>query len=334
MKAFENKCAISTSSLGLHPSHSLDRKIHAAASHGFKGIEIVHVDLKDFSTSRRLHIESGADQIRQLCREKGLEILSLCPFENFEGHKSPLEERLNVAADWIKISRILGATYLQVPAQFSKDAVHDEALIVSELQQLADLGSAAAPVISIAYEPMSWSVCYSTWQDSLRLANLVNRSNFGICLDTFHVASKIWGNPYDTSGKYPDADEILANSLRDFVQDFLLEKLFYVQLSDGERFHPPFSDKHPWYIEGEAAEFTWSKHARPFPLEAALGGCMPVKEMVQAWVLEKGFRGWVSLESFDRRMRDRSVDPEHCAARAENSMQRLHETLCSGKSSL
>lgn len=334
MKAFDNKRAISTSSLGLHPSHSLDRKIHAAASHGFEGIEIVHADLKGYSASQNLHIMSDADQIRQLCREKGLEILSLCPFENFEGHNSPLEGRLNVAADWIKIARILGATYLQVPAQFGKDAVGDDALIVSELQQLADLGRAAEPAISIAYEPMSWSIFCSTWQDSLRLANLIDRSNFGICLDTFHVASKLWGSPYDPYGKYPNADKILAKSLRDFVQNFPLEKLFYIQLSDGERFHPPFSDEHPWCIEGEAAEFTWSKHTRPFPLEAELGGYLPVKEIVQAWVFEKGFQGWISLGSFDRRMRDRSVEPEHCAARAETSMQRLQESLYSGKSRL
>ncbi|KAF2495523.1 xylose isomerase-like protein [Lophium mytilinum] len=306
MKTFNNKLAISTSSLGLHPSHSLDHKIHAAASHSFEGIEIVHADLKNYTTSRKVDIEIGADL-------------------NFEGHTSPLEERLSVAAEWIKIARILGATYMQVPAQFGKDAIEDEALIVSELQQLADLASAAELVISIAYEPMSWSVCYRTWQDSLRLANLVDRSNFGICLDTFHIASKIWGNPYDPSGKYPSGDKNLANSLRDFVQDFPLEKLFYIQLADGERFDPPFSDKHPWYVEGEAAEFTWSKHARPFPLESGLGGYMPVKEMVQAWVLEKGFKGWISLESFDRRMRDKSIEPGHCAARAENSMHRLHE---------
>jgi sugar phosphate isomerase/epimerase len=334
MMTLKNKLAIGTSSLGLHPSHTLDLKISAAARHGFSGIEIVRAELEAYSKSKNIHITLGAAQIRRLCQENGLEILSLCPFENFEGHPSPLEERLNSAADWINIARILGAKHLQIPAQYGKGANSDEALLVYELQQLADIGGAAEPVITIAYEPLSWSLFCSTWQDVLRFTNLVNRDNFGICLDSFHIASKLWGSPYESSGKRPNGDEILAESLNDFVRDFPLEKLLYVQLSDGERFDPPFSEDHPWYLKDEAPEFTWSKHARPFPLETELGGCMPMVDIVQALIIDKGFDGWVSLESFDRRMRAETVDVEHCAARAQKSMQKLQQALNLRKSRL
>ena len=40
-----HKLTIATVSLGWHPSHKLDRKIEAAAAHGFTGIELVHSDL-------------------------------------------------------------------------------------------------------------------------------------------------------------------------------------------------------------------------------------------------------------------------------------------------
>jgi sugar phosphate isomerase/epimerase len=334
MKTPSNERAISTSSLGLHASHSLDKKIQAAARHGFTGIEIVYADLETYSVSQNLSVGLAADRIHELCLENRLKVLSLCPFENFEGHKSPLQERLAKASHWISTARTLGATYLQVPAQFSANATGDEDIIVSELQQLADLGSAAEPIISIAYEPMSWSLFYSTWQDALRLANRVDRPNFDICLDTFHIATKLWASPYDASGTYLDADRRLKEDLRAFIEEFPLEKLCYIQLSDAERFDPPFSDTHPWYTEGEAAEFTWSKYARPFPLETQYGGYLPVVEMVRAWILEKGFRGWVSIETFDRRMRDKKVEVEECAERAERSMEMLQKALDLPKSSL
>lgn len=191
MTRFSNKLAISTSSLGLHPSHTLDQKIQAAAQHGFEGIEIAYGDLQTYSDRNGLSVAAGAERIRQTCEHHWLAIIALVPFENFEGSKSPLQDRLAVASHWIDIARILRATYIQVPSQYNRDCIGDEAVVVSELQQLADLANAATPVISIAYEPMSWGIHYPTWESSLRLAELVNRDNFGICLDSFHITTKI-----------------------------------------------------------------------------------------------------------------------------------------------
>lgn len=323
MTRFSNRLAISTSSLGLHPSHTLDQKIQAAAQHGFEGIEIVYGDLKIYSDRNNLSVAAGAEHIRRACENHRLAIIALVPFENYEGSKSPLRDRLTIAGHWINIARILRAAYIQVPSQYNRDCLGDEILIVSELQQLADLASAAAPVISIAYEPMSWGIHYPTWESSLRLAELVNRDNFGICLDSFHVATKLWASPFEPSGQYPNGARDLAESLHRSITQIPMDKLFYVQLSDGERFDPPFSKAHPWYIEGEAPEFTWSKHARPFPLETELGGYLPLGKIVQAWLIDKNYTGWVSLETFDRRMRDENFSPETAAARGQDSWRKL-----------
>ncbi|KAF2625689.1 xylose isomerase-like protein [Macroventuria anomochaeta] len=331
---FSNKRAISTSSLGLHASHTLDSKIRAAAYHSFTGIEIVYADLEAYGNTHKLDLAAAADQVCQLCLQLGLQVLSLCPFENFEGHNSPLQDRLAKAAHWMDTARTLGAAYIQVPAQFGPDVTGDEAVVVSELQKLADLGSAAEPVISIAYEPMSWSTFYSTWQDAVHLTELVGRKNFKICLDTFHIATKLWASPHDPSGKYPDADRRLAEDLRAFLKEFPMEKLAYIQLSDAERFDPPFSKQHSWYTEGEAAEFTWSKHARPFSLEIENGGYLPVVDIVRAWVIDKGYEGWVSMETFDRRTRGEKVTTEQCAVRAERSWKSLEKALSEPKSLL
>lgn len=323
MAPLSNKLGLSTSSLGLHTSHTLDQKIRAAVQYRFDGIEVVYGDLEAYSNLNNISICAGAEKIRQLCENNRLSIIALVPFENFEGAKTPLQDRLAVAALWIEIARVLRATYIQVPAQYNPDCIGDECMIVSELQKLADLASAATPVISIAYEPMSWSIHYSTWESSLRLAELVNRPNFGICLDTFHVITKLWANPFEPSGQYPNGPQDLAESLCRAVTQLPMDKVSYVQLSDGERFDPPFSKAHPWYVEGEAPEFTWSKHGRPFPLETEYGGYLPVHEAVQTWLVDKKFTGWVSFESFDRRMRDASFKPEAGAARARNSWNKL-----------
>lgn len=322
-----NKLAISTISLGQHPSHSLDHKIKAAAQAGYAGIEVVFSDLEAFSQPRGLSIAEGAQRIKALCDECHLEILALAPFENYEGDNSSLAGRLQKASHWMEIARILQAPYLQVPSQFKTDAIGDEDIIASELRQLADLGSSKQPLVSIAYEPMSWATYYPTWESSLRLVEAVNRPNFGLCLDTFHIVTKLWADPFAVSGKYPDAEAQLRQTLDRLICECPLDKIFYVQLSDGERFDPPFSKAHPSYLEGEAPQFTWSKHARPFPLETHLGGYMPVPEIVRAWVLEKGFKGWVSMEIFDRRMREKECRPETAALRGIESWRKIQAEL-------
>ncbi|KAL4804093.1 xylose isomerase-like protein [Aspergillus unguis] len=319
----QNKLALGTSCLGLSPSHTLDNKIRAAAQQGFQGLEIVYSDLERYSTNQSVPLITGAEQIRHLLDELDLEVISLAPFENFEGTKSPIKERLAVASQWLDIARILGATYLQIPSQYNKNSIGDEGVIVSEMQQLADLASSSSPVISLAYEPLSWGVHCSTWDDALRLTQLVNRDNFGLCLDTFHEITKLWADPSTASGVYPDGPEKLADSLRRFVKTVPLGKLFYVQLSDAERFDPPFSKHHAWYTEGEATEFSWSKHGRPFPLEREFGGYTPVADVVRAWIVESGFTGWVSMEIFDRRMRDEGYKIETAAQRGWESWQML-----------
>lgn len=153
------------------------------------------------------------------------------------------------------------------------------------------IGSVEQTVVSVAYEALLWGTHYSIWEDSVCVVEKVNRSNFVLCLDNFHVITKLWASAFVKSGKLPNADRDLEQSLRRFREGCPLDKVFYLQSSDGELFDPPFSDKHPWYLEGEAPEFTWSKHARPFPLESELDAYMPVADFARKWVVVSGFKG-------------------------------------------
>lgn len=55
-------------------------------------------------------------------------------------------------------------------------------------------------------------------------------------------------------------------------------RLFYVQLSGDERLDPPSPEQHHATREGEASQFTWSEHERPFSLESDLREYMLVKK--------------------------------------------------------
>ncbi|KAJ6090414.1 hypothetical protein N7486_009229 [Penicillium sp. IBT 16267x] len=322
-----NKLAIAGLSLGQHPSHALDRKIDAAAQAGYAGIEIVYSDLQTYSESHKLSILEAADRIRNLCQSVHLEILALAPFENYEGDRSPLCDRLEKATRWIEIARTLRAPYLQIPSNYNPDAIGDEDVIISDLQHLAAIGDANEPRVSIAYEFLSWGTHCSTWETALHYVTAVNRPNFGLCLDTFHIGTKLWGDLFAPSGRFPNADAALKDSLDRFTAAIPVDKIFFLQLSDAERIDPPFSKDHPWYVEGEAPQFTWSKHGRPFPYEHELGAYLPMTDIVKAWILDIGYKGWISMEIFDRGMKSKDSQPETAATRGIESWKTLQKQL-------
>lgn len=323
----ENPVAIASVSLGQHASHTLPDKIKAAAKSEFSGLEITYPDLESYAANLSVPILDAARHVRDICDQHDITIIALVSFQNFEGHFSPLHERLKKADSWLTIARTLGAEYLQVPSTYERTINNDPEIIVSELRQLSDLASASEPVIKIAYENLAWSSHCTMWQDALRIVQRVDRDNFGLCLDSFHLSVALWADPFVVSGRQPDGDERLGESLRAFVENCPRHKIFYVQLSDGELLDPPYSKHHPWYDPNLEVGHVWSNEARPFPLEADHGAYMPVQRIAQAFLVDKDFSGWVSLETFDRRMRKEENGPVENAARAMKAWLHLRERL-------
>lgn len=54
---------------------------------------------------------------------------------------------------------------------------------------------------------------------------------------------------------------------------------------------------------------------------------MPVLEIVKAWVVDKGYTGWISMEVFDRRMRNAEFNPQDAGKRARKSWETLQDRL-------
>jgi sugar phosphate isomerase/epimerase len=326
---FKNHLAITTPSLGLHPSHALPEKIQAAASNGFSSIEIVYQEILDYGVSQTPSstIHEAARSIGKLRSSAKLEVLALNPFKNFEGHHAPLTERLESARHWFEIAACLGAKYLQVPSQFdTANSSIDWNRMIQELRQLSEL--AASYSISIAYEAVAWGSYINTWEGSLRMVEDVDRSNFGLCLDSFHIAARLWGDCTTERGVREGGDSALQASLDRFVEMCPLEKIFYVQFSDGERFVPPLTPEHRFYQRDSPPALTWSRNMRPFPLEREFGAYLPVLTIGDALLKKKGWKGVVSMEIFDWRMRgEASRRPDENAKRGMKSWKKLVAAL-------
>ncbi|OQD78511.1 hypothetical protein PENDEC_c001G00769 [Penicillium decumbens] len=325
---FKNHLAISTSSLGQQLSHTLPEKIQAAASNGFSSIEIIYQEIVNYGASQipPLTTHEAARSISELCSSANLKVLALNPFKNFEGHRSPLAERLDSARHWLEIAACLEAKFLQVPSQFdTANSSGDWDQMTQELRQLSEL--AASHSISIAFEAVAWGSYIDTWEESLRMVKDVDRSNFGLCLDSFHIAARLWGDCTTETGVREDGDIALQASLDRFVEMCPLDKIFYVQFSDGERVVPPLTPQHHFYQANVHSALTWSRNMRLFPLETELGGYFPVLAIGDAWLNRKGWKGVVSMEVFDWRMREEASRPEENAKRGIRSWTKFVAAL-------
>lgn len=322
-----NRLAIASVSLGQHKSHTLPAKIAAAAAAGIQGLEVTWPDLEEYARSSKLEMLDAASQICSICMRQGLQVVSLASFQNFEGQQTSLEGRLCKARQWLKVASRLGAIHLQIPSNYDGSASGDHEVIISDLRHLSDLAADYDPVIKIAYENLAWGTHNYLWQHALEVVQAVNRSNFGLCLDSFHLCVSLWADPFRADGRQPDGPSKLRQSLLTLSRELPLDRLFYLQLSDGELLIPPYSESHPWFDATLAPGHVWSNEARPFPLESEFGGYMPVREVAEAFLVELGFSGWVSLETFDRRMREEDQGPRPSALRADESWRKLTSVL-------
>lgn len=155
-------------------------------------------------------------------------ILTINAFKSFEGNlEVPLRERLSQLQEWIDAALTLGTCIIQVPSMFLPASSGDRALIISELQAMADL--AAQHDITIAYEAVAFAQHNGLWQDSLRITKKVNRPNFKICMDSYHIHARFWGDACATDGRLPDGDAAVEQSMQGFLSNCPKELISYMQ---------------------------------------------------------------------------------------------------------
>jgi 4-hydroxyphenylpyruvate dioxygenase len=327
---------IASVALGNPGVHSIAGRLAAAAQHGFKGVEIVEADL--INQAQLLgHDDSGlaqlkaAESIRKICDSLGLEVRVLQPFWFYEGLLDRVEHRARIGKLelWMKIAAVLGTRLIQIPTNWLNDGTTgDLELVTQDLIEMADMGLRQPETISFAYEGVAWGTHFDTWQQTWELVKRVNRPNFGLCLDTYHIAARVWADPAAVSGLNEHADEALSDSLEQMVNELDVKKVFYVQPGDAERLEAPLILGHAFHNKEQKPRMSWSRNARLFAYEEDGGGCLPVEKIMETLVVKMGYRGLISAEMFSRHLFEPSPNvPYVYAGRAAKSWKKMMEVL-------
>jgi 4-hydroxyphenylpyruvate dioxygenase len=302
-----------------YAGHDLSHKLAMASKHGIRGIELFYEDLAALTTSQTpSELLSAAAHVRTLCISLDLEVICLQPFMHYEGllDRQKHDARIEEMKLWMQLAHVLNTDIIQVPSSFlpADQISGDEDLIVADLRQIADLGLQQTPVIRFAYESLCWGTYCDTWEQCWKIVQAVDRTNFGICLDSFNILGRIYADPTSATGCNESADLAVKQSVRRLVEQIgpHADKIFFIQIVDAERLETPMSPKHPFYNAEQPARMSWSRNCRLFYGETRYGAYLPVRDVVNAIINEIGFEGWVSFEMFNRVMerRDHAVVEE------------------------
>jgi 4-hydroxyphenylpyruvate dioxygenase len=333
-----NQPAIASVSLGRPGIHDLHNKLLQAAKHGFEGIEIFYDDLECLASSLHISILEAAVETRHICDSLQLSVVSLQPLLFYEGlidraeHKRQLKERVPL---WLIIAQLLQTDLILIPSNFlgpdpvtgNPRTTGDLDVIVQDLRGISDLGLQFHPPIRFAYESIAWANHINKWEACWDIVCQVDRPNFGICLDTFNIAARVFADPASVTGKTVSAESDIHNSIQRLRSTIDPRKIFFVQVVDGERLRSPLIPGHELYVEGQPSRMSWSRSARLFPFEEDRGGYLPIVKIAKA-LFDTGFEGWVSLELFSRTLANPDPDtPEQHSKRGIRSWKKLVKTL-------
>ena len=332
--------AIMSASLGRAWLHEFDNKVEQAAKAGFKGIEIFYEDLEYVARNLSNGEESpsdakvleAADHCYDVCRTNGLVVIGLQPFLFYEGLKDreQTEKLITKMKLWLQIVKRLHTDTIQIPANFLPfdKLVDDTDVHVSDLRRLADMGAAEQPPVRFAYENLCWSTFFDTWDKAWEVVQRVDRPNFGMCLDTFNIAGRVWADPTSPTGKTPNADADLEASLAKMVKEIDVNKVFYIQIVDAERMTTPLVEGHEFHVDGNPPRMNWSRNARTFIYEEERGANMPVEEVARKIIFGLGYKGYVSMELFSRTMSEEGTQvPREHAQRGGKAWQKFAQRL-------
>lgn len=179
----------------------------------------------------------------------------------------------------------------------------------------------------ICYENWCWSTHAPDWADAWDIVKMVDRSNIGLCLDTFQTAGGEWADPTTESGLIDglsklDLEAKFQQSMEELSRTIPKDKIYLLQISDAYRVNPPLG--RDLGGDGMRPRGRWSHDYRPLPFN---GGYLPVADVARA-VLKTGFRSWFSYEVFDSGPDGKGHDYEldAFAVAAAQSHEKLLET--------
>lgn len=226
----------------------LPEKLAAMRAAGFGATEFFPRDL--YEDPR------GPDYARDALRDSGLVISAYQALRDYEGMPAAQSAHvLGIAEQMMDQMGWLGARLLVLCANMHPEASGRREDCVRDLQRLAELAHTRG--LRVAYEPIGWARWHADYRDAWSLVQAVDHADFGIMLDSLHVAS---------TGLPLDAIEAIDAS-----------KLFMVELCDWPQTRLP--------------PFEIARHYRLFPGE----GIGPLEDFMRR-VRRTGYRGCCSIE--------------------------------------
>ncbi|VXB62876.1 conserved hypothetical protein [Vreelandella titanicae] len=208
-------------------SGSLEEKVDAIAQAGFEGLELFENDLTAFTGTPR---EAG-----ELIRARGLKLVTLQPFRDFEGLQGRARERaLDRAEHKFDLMEELGTDLLMACSTVHPDSLPGLSRAADDYYELGE--RAARRNLRVAYEALAWGRHIHDYRDSWEVVRRAAHPNVGLVLDTFHIFSR--QTELGTIGRIPG------------------DRIFLVQTADA----PRLSMDH----------LSWSRHYRCFPGQGEL----------------------------------------------------------------
>lgn len=236
-------------------SGTLQEKLEAIAAAGFKAVEIFENDLIAFPGS--------PTEVRRICSDLGLTIVTCQPFRDFEGMPEGRRQRVFDRAERkFDLLQELGTDLLFVCSSVSPEALSGIDRLAADFTELGE--RAGRRGLRVGYEALAWGRHVFDYRDAWEIVRRANRPEVGIVLDSFHILAR--GLDLTAIGAIPR------------------DKIEMVQMADA-----PLLQMDP---------LSWSRHWRCLPGQGDLNLSGFMRALVST-----GYDGVLSLEIFNDRFR-------------------------------
>lgn len=162
-------------------SGTLQEKLEAIAAAGFTAVEIFENDLIAFPGSPA--------EVRRICADLGLSIVTCQPFRDFEGMPETRRQRVFDRAERkFDLLQELGTDLLFVCSNTSPEALSGIDRLAADFAELGE--RAGRRGLRVGYEALAWGRHVFDYRDAWEVVRRASRPEVGIVLDSFHILSR------------------------------------------------------------------------------------------------------------------------------------------------
>jgi 4-hydroxyphenylpyruvate dioxygenase len=159
-------------------SGTLEEKLQAVASAGFRNIEIFENDLLSFAGT--------PVEVRHRIENLGLTTVVFQPFRDFEGMPEPQRAKAFSRAERkFDVMQELGCDFLMVCSNVSPDSLGGIDRAAADFHALGE--RAAKRGMRVAFEALAWGRHVDDYRDAWEVVRRADHPAVGLVLDSFHV---------------------------------------------------------------------------------------------------------------------------------------------------